>query len=95
MFQSLVVCKKSYEICFGKVTMQVYSSSEIWNQRSCKVTGRNQSLANLLTLLQNLSPGGIEPPTRFSKRGGLTGPPFLEGVAGKKGGLFSGGAIFW
>ena len=29
---------------------------------------------------------GVEPPTKFSKRGGLTRPQFLEGVAGKEGG---------
>ena len=29
--------------------------------------------------------GGVEPPTKFSKRGGLTGPQLLEGVAGKEG----------
>ena len=27
---------------------------------------------------------GVEPPTKFSKRGGLTGPQLLEGVAGKE-----------
>ena len=36
--------------------------------------------------------GGVEPPTQFSKRGGSTGPQFLEGVAGKEGGdFFQGG----
>ena len=40
--------------------------------------------------------GGVEPPTQFSKMGGLTGPQFLEGVAEKEGVLqFSRGvAIF-
>ena len=34
---------------------------------------------------------GGEPPTKFSKRGGgLTGPQFLEGVAGKEGMTFFG-----
>ena len=32
--------------------------------------------------------GGGEPPTKFSKKGGLTGPWLLEGVAGKEGGDF-------
>ena len=32
--------------------------------------------------------GGLEPPTKFSKRGGLTGLQLLEGVAGKEGGDF-------
>ena len=27
---------------------------------------------------------GVEPPTKFSKCGGLTGPQLLEGVAGKE-----------
>ena len=39
----------------------------------------------------------VEPPTKFSKRGGLTGPQFLEGVAGKEGVTFfkgEGVAIF-
>ena len=31
---------------------------------------------------------GLEPPTKFSKRGVLTGPQLLEGVAGKEGGDF-------
>ena len=36
--------------------------------------------------------GGVEPQTKFSKRGGgLTGPQLLEGVAGKKGGNFFSG----
>ena len=40
--------------------------------------------------------GGGEPPTKFSKRGGLTGPQLWEGVAGKKGGHFShGGCNFY
>ena len=32
------------------------------------------------------TPNQIEPPTKFSKRGGSTGPQLLEGVAGKDGG---------
>ena len=37
----------------------------------------------------------IEPPTKFSKRGGLTGPQLLEGVAGKDGvTLFRDGCSF-
>ena len=37
---------------------------------------------------------GVEPPTKFSKRGGgaLTGPQLLEGVAGKEGDDFFQGA---
>ena len=39
-----------------------------------------------------LSAGGVEPPTKFSKRGGLTGPQLLEGGCWEKGGdLFQGG----
>ena len=44
-----------------------------------------------------LSAGGVEPPTKFSKRGGggLTGPQLLEGVARKEGvTFFRGVAIF-
>ena len=37
-----------------------------------------------------LSAGGVEPPTKFSKRGGLTGPQLLQGVAGKGGDFFQG-----
>ena len=42
-----------------------------------------------------VSAGG-EPPTQFSKEGGLTGPQFLEEVAGKVGGdfFFQGGYNF-
>ena len=40
----------------------------------------------------------VEPPTKFSKRGTLIGPPFLEGVAGKEEGDFfrgmGGGGFF-
>ena len=32
--------------------------------------------------------GGVEPPTKFSKSGGLTRPQLLEGVAGKEGVTF-------
>ena len=35
----------------------------------------------------------VEPPTKFSKRGDLTGPPFVEGVAGKEEGDFFSGAV--
>ena len=47
-----------------------------------------------------MSTGGIEPPTKFSKREGLVllGPQFLEapGLVGKKGGeLFQGGCNFY
>ena len=39
--------------------------------------------------------GGVEPPTKLSKRGGLTGPQLLEGVAEREGvTFFSGVAIF-
>ena len=39
--------------------------------------------------------GEVEPPTKFSKRGSLTGPQILEGVAGKEGvTFFRGVAIF-
>ena len=37
---------------------------------------------------------GAEPPTKFSKMGGLTGPQLLEGGCWERGGdLFQGGAI--
>ena len=32
--------------------------------------------------------GGVKTPTKFSKRWGLTGSQFLEGVLGKEGGDF-------
>ena len=35
-----------------------------------------------------LSAGGVEPPTKSLKRGGLTGPQLWEGVAGKEGVTF-------
>ena len=40
--------------------------------------------------------GRVEPPTKFSKRGGgLTGPQILEGIVGKEGrDLFQGVAFF-
>ena len=38
---------------------------------------------------------GVEPSTKFSKRKGLTGSQFLEGVAGKEGDeFFQGGLQF-
>ena len=41
--------------------------------------------------------GGVEPPTKFSKRGALTGPPSTFrgglGVAGKKGVTFFRGGV--
>ena len=38
--------------------------------------------------------GGVEPPTKFSKRGGgLRGPQLLEGVAGKEGVTFFRGGV--
>ena len=61
------------------------------------------TVMNMLSKLLNshsvhppLSDGGrVEPPTKFSKRGGLTGPQLLEGVAGKEGvTFFRGVAIF-
>ena len=44
--------------------------------------------------LQGGGGGGIEPTTKFSKRGGLTEPQLLEGFAGNKGVTFSGGCNF-
>ena len=39
--------------------------------------------------------GGVEPPTKFSERGGLTGPPLLVVVTGKEGSdFFQGGCAF-
>ena len=39
--------------------------------------------------------GGVEPPTKFSKTGGLTGFQFVEGDCWEKGGdLFQGGLQF-
>ena len=39
---------------------------------------------------------GGEPPTKFSKSGGLAGPKFLERVAGKEeGDFFQGGCSFY
>ena len=35
-----------------------------------------------------LSGGGVEPPTKFSKRWGMTWPQLLEGVGGKEEGYF-------
>ena len=32
---------------------------------------------------------GVEPPTKFSKRGGLAGPPFLDGSCWERGVTFS------
>ena len=32
--------------------------------------------------------GGVEPPTKFSKRGGLAGPQLLEGGCWERGGYF-------
>ena len=37
---------------------------------------------------------GVEPPMKFSKMGGLTGPQLFEGVAGKEGDdFFQGGGL--
>ena len=41
-----------------------------------------------------LSAVGVEPPTKFSKRGGLTRPQLLEGGCWERGWLFSGGLQF-
>ena len=40
-----------------------------------------------------LSAGGVEAPTKFSRKGGLTRPQLLEGVAGKEGGDFFQGVL--
>ena len=56
----------------------------------------HSKLLNSHSVHPPLSDGGrVEPPTKFSKRGGLTGPQLLEGVAGKEGGeFFQGGLQF-
>ena len=42
-----------------------------------------------------LSAVGVEPPTKFSKRGGLAGPQLLEGDCWERGGdFFQGGCNF-
>ena len=49
----------------------------------------NQLNSNVIVCTPPLSAGrGVEPPTKFSKRGDLTGPQLLEGVAGKEGVTF-------
>ena len=60
------------------------------------VMNMHSKLLNSHSVHPPLSDGGrVEPPTKFSKRGGLTGPQLLEGVAGKEGGdFFRGVAIF-
>ena len=50
------------------------------------VMNMHSKLLNSHSVHPPLSDGGrVEPPTKFSKRGGLTGPQLLEGVAGKEG----------
>ena len=60
------------------------------------VMNMHSKLLNSHSVHPPLSDGGrVEPPTKFSKRGGLTGPQLLEGVAGKEGvTFFRGVAIF-
>ena len=45
--------------------------------------------------LPPLSAGGVELPTKFSKRGGLTKSQLWEGVAGKEGGGGHGGLQYY
>ena len=43
-----------------------------------------RTLQNIFIVGTPLFCRGLEPPTKFSKRGGLTGSQLLEGVAGKE-----------
>ena len=61
------------------------------------VMNMHSKLLNSHSVHPPLSDGkGVEPPTKFSKRGGsMTGPQLLEVVCWERGGwIFSGGAIF-
>ena len=50
------------------------------------------SLYKFIVCTPPLSAGGIEPPTKFSEKGDLTGPQFLEGSCWEEGGdFFQGG----
>ena len=48
----------------------------------------NDRLHNVQPALSADGGEEVEPPTKFSKKGGLTGPQFWEGVAGKEGVTF-------
>ena len=49
------------------------------------------------SLLEKVFGTGVEPPTKFSKRGGLTVPQLLEGDCWERGGDFfqGGGGLQW
>ena len=67
-------------------TKILYLSSYIYQGKHCRASVEpNQG-----------GGGGGEPPTKFSKSGGLAGPKFLERVAGKEeGDFFQGGCSFY
>ena len=52
-----------------------------------------RTLQNIFIVGTPLFCRGLEPPTKFSKRGGLTGSQLLEGVAGKERGDFFQGVV--
>ena len=53
------------------------------------VMNMHSKLLNSHSVHPPLSDGGrVEPPTKFSKRGSLTGPQLLEGVCWERGGDF-------
>ena len=60
------------------------------------VMNMHSKLLNSHSVHPPLSDGGrVEPPTKFSKRGGLTGPQLLEGGCWERGGdFFQGGCNF-
>ena len=61
------------------------------------VMNMHSKLLNSHSVHPPLSDGGrVEPPTKFSKRGGLTGPQLLERLCWERGGvtLFRGGCSF-
>ena len=61
------------------------------------VMNMHSKLLNSHSVHPPLSDGeGVEPPTKFSKRGGLPGPQLLEGVCWERGGDFiqGGGCSF-
>ena len=67
-----------------KVTQRVLSF-----KKKTRLTVMNMlsKLLNSHSVHPPLSDGGrVEPPTKFSKRGGLTGPQLLEGVCWERGG---------
>ena len=81
LFYAAYLMQQDVSLLWSNTWHGFFASALIWYQKHTKTQSTNRDYIVCTPFL--LGVGGDELPTTFSKRGGLTGPQFWEGVAGK------------